>query len=141
VAVIAAIELEDPAAAIARARDAHRGRDGLRAAHDEAHQLRVREGREHSLGELALAAMRRAEGEAVDDGALHRIDDARVRVAEDQRAPRHAEIEVAVAVLVHDVRAFRLTEEDRRPADLAEGAYRARDTGGYQRFSARIESG
>ena len=47
------------------------------------------------LGELDLARGRRAERRAVGRGALHRLDDRRVRVAEDRRAPRLHVVEVA----------------------------------------------
>ena len=80
--------------------------------------LRVRIGGQHALGELALAAMRGAEGEAIGGGALHRLDDARMRVTEDQRAPRHAEIEIAVAVFVGGVRALRLRKNTGVPPTL-----------------------
>ena len=140
-AVIAAVELENAAAAVAGARDAHRGGHGLGAADHEAHQLRVRIRREHALGELAFGAMRGAEREAVGGGALHRLDHARMRVTEDQRAPGHAEVEIAIAVFVDGVGALRLAEEHRRAADLAEGAHRARNARGNQRFSARVELG
>ena len=88
VAVVAAVELEDAPAAVGRARDAHRGGHRLGAADHEAHQLRVRIRREHAFGELAFAAMRGAEREAVGRGALHRLDHARMRVARGSAGPR-----------------------------------------------------
>ena len=124
-----------------RARDAHGGGHGLGAADHEAHQLRVRIGGEHALGEFAFAAMRGAERQSVGRGALHRLDHARMRVTQDQRTPRHAEIEIAIAVFVDGVRALRLAEEHRRAADLAEGAHRARNARRNQRLSARVELG
>jgi hypothetical protein len=141
VAVVAAIELEDAPAAIGGARNAHRGRNGFRAAHDESHQLRVGIGGEHSFRKLSFAAMGRSECEAIGGCLLNRLDDTRMRVAEDERTPRHAEVEVPVSVLVRRVRAFRLAEEHRRSAHLAEGTHRTRHTSRNQRFSARVKLG
>ena len=50
-------------------------------------------------------ARRRAVRRAVGRGALHRLDDRRVRVAEDRRAPRLHVVEVLAAVGVDEVRA------------------------------------
>jgi hypothetical protein len=72
---------------------------------------------------------------------LYRFDDARMRVTQDQWTPRHAEVEIAVAVFIDRVSAFRLAKKNRRTANLAKGTYRARYARGYQRFSARVELG
>ena len=141
VPVVAAVELEDAAAAVGCARDTHGGGDGFGAADHESHELCVRIGREHALGEFAFAAMRGTESESVGGGALHGFDHAWMRMPEDQRPPGHAEIEIAIAVLVGDVRTRRLLEEHRRAADLAEGANRARNARRDQRLSARVKVG
>jgi hypothetical protein len=62
-------------------------------------------------------------------------------VPEYQGSPGHAEIEIAIAVFVGDVRTLRLAEKYRRATDLAESANRARDARGNQRLSARVEFG
>ena len=141
VSVVTTVELEDSPAAVGRARDAHGGGNRLGPADHEAHQLRVRIRREHAFRELAFGAMRGAERESIGRGALHRLDHARMRVTQDQRPPGHAEIEIAIAVFVGDVRALRLAEEHRRATDLAEGAHRARNARRDQRLSARVELG
>jgi hypothetical protein len=63
--------------------------------------------------------MRGAEREAIGGRALHRFDDARMRVTQDQWTPRHAEVEIAVTVFIDRVSAFRLAEKNRRAANLA----------------------
>ena len=85
--------------------------------------------------------MRGAKCKAISGSALHRFDDAWMCVTQDQRAPRHAEVEIAVAVFVDRVSTFRLAEKYRRAAHLAKGAHRARNARGNQRFSARVELG
>jgi hypothetical protein len=141
VAVVTTVELEDASTAIAGARDAYRRGDRFGAADHEAHALRVRIGREHAFRELAFVTMRRAESQAIRGGALHGLHHLRMRVPEDQRAPGHAVVEIAVAVLVDDVRAARFLEEHGCAAHLAEGAHRARNARGNQRFGARIQRG
>ena len=66
------------------------------------------------LGQLDLARGGRAERRAVGRGALHRLDDLRVGVAEDRRAPRLHVVEVAAAVGVDEVRALAPGDEERR---------------------------
>jgi hypothetical protein len=59
-------------------------------------------------------------------------DDARVAVAEEERAPRADEVEVAVAVEVVEVGALAPGDEQRVAADGAEGAGGAVDAAGDQ---------
>ena len=59
--------------------------------------------------------------------SCERCDDARMRVAEDQRAPREDVVDVAVAVDVDEVRALAALDEERRAADRAERAHRRAD--------------
>ena len=52
--------------------------------------------------------------------ALHRLDDGRVRVAEDRRAPRLHVVDVAAPVGVDEVRALARRHEERLAADRRE---------------------
>ena len=61
-----------------------------------------------------------------------RLDDARMRMPENQRAPGAAVIEIAIAVDVDEVSAFARGDEDRLPADAAEGPSRTIDAAGYE---------
>ena len=72
--------------------------------------------------------MRRAERESVPRRrAATRLDDGRMRVAEDRRAPRADVVEVAPAVGVPDVRPLAALEDERRATDGPEGPDRAVD--------------
>ena len=94
VAVVAARELDDLGAAGRAAREAHRGHRGLGARRHEPHLLDRRHARADRFGELDLTRRRRAERRAVGRRPLHRLDDRRIGVAEDRRAPRLHVVEV-----------------------------------------------
>ena len=106
VAVIAAVELDDHVAAGEAAREAQRAHRRLGARLDQAHHLDRRHGVAIALGELDLAARsaRRSSCRA-RAASLTASTTSRVRVAEDQRAPRADVVDVLVAVDVPDVRA------------------------------------
>ena len=57
-------------------------------------------------------------------GALHRLDDRRIGVAEDRRAPRLHVVDVAVALGVDELRALGPVHEERRAADRVERPHR-----------------
>src|SRR5262249_39777460 len=84
-----------------------------------------RHGLDDQLRQPRFALGGGAEAGALADGLGDGGDDARVGVAEDQRAPRADVVEVGVAVEVHQVRPLPAGDEDRLAADGAEGAGRA----------------
>ena len=139
VPVVAARELEQQRAPGVRAREADGRHHRFRAAHHEAHAIRRREGLQHQLGQRGLEAMTGAERQPVARGLRHRLDDARVRMPEDQRPPRHAEVEVRAAVFVDHRRALAARHVPRRPSDGAESAHRARHASGDEVLRLREE--
>ena len=72
----------------------------------------------------------RAERRAPRGGVRDGLDDARRRMAEDQRPPGHHMVDVAVAVHVEDVRPFAALHEQRVAADALEGAHGRIDAAG-----------
>ena len=62
------------------------------------------------------------------------LDDCRVSVAEDGRAPGTDEVHVAVAVRVQDVGAVAALQDQRLAANRAEGTHGAVDAAGEQRL-------
>jgi len=56
--------------------------------------------------------------------AAHRVEHVRVAVAEDHRAPGADVVDIALVILVDDVGALGVLEEQRCAADAAEGAHR-----------------
>ena len=95
VAVIAAGELHDEVAARRAAREPDRAHHGLGARRHEAHLLDAGISRDDFLGELHSRRRRGAVRHAAAARALDGRDDLRMRVAQDQRAPRADEVEVA----------------------------------------------
>ena len=124
VAVIAARELDDAGAPRDPAREPDRAHGGLGAGVDQAHLLDGRHPRDDLLGQLDLAGRRRAEREPPPGRVPHGLDDRRVRVPEDHRAPGADEVDVAVAVGVGQPRSGRRHHEPRGAADRLEGADR-----------------
>ena len=96
-AVIAAGELHDLVAPGRAAGQAHRRHRGFGPRRDEPRLFDRRHPRADRLDELDLARGRRAVRRAVGRGLLHGLDDLRVRVAEDRRAPRLHVVEVLAA--------------------------------------------
>ncbi len=121
VPVVAAGELHDLGPAGRAAGEPHGGHRRLGAGRDEAQLLDGRDPLGDGLGELDLPGGGGAEGGAGRRGALHRLDDRRVGVAEDRRAPRLDVVEVAAPVGVDEVRALAAGDEERVAADAGEG--------------------
>ena len=123
VTVVAARELEDPVAAGGAAGEADRAHRRLGPRGDEAHLLDRRHRVDDLLGELdlALRSARRTSSRA--RRLLDGRDDLRVRVAEDERPPRHDPVDVAVPVDVLDVGPLAAGDEERlvraRPRRIA----------------------
>ena len=70
------------------------------------------------------------EAQSVDRGFTHRVDHFRSSMTKDQRAPTHAEIEQALALLGFDISAFAAAKEDRVTRHRAKGTNGAMDTAG-----------
>jgi hypothetical protein len=144
VAVVAAFELDDAVATgetTGQANGAH-GRFGAGA--DHAYHFHRRYERAHQISHLGFHLGRRAVGQAVFKLLAHRVQDVRVAVAEDHRAPRTDVIDITLVVFVGDVGAFSVLEEQRRAANALERANRrVHTTGnvflgiGKQRFGTR----
>ena len=122
VAVVAALELHDQIAPGGGAGEPQRAHHRLGPGVDEAHHLHRGQRLDDQLRQLQLGLRRRAEGGAARRRLRHRIDDRRVRVAEDQRTERSEVVDVLVAVGVGDDRARTAGEHDRVAADGAVGA-------------------
>ena len=117
VAVVAAAELDGHVAAGEAARQADGAHHGLGAAADEAHLVEVRHARQEGLGQQHLAAAGGAEAGALVHGLERRGVHLGVGVAQDERAPAQAPVDVRLAVLVGEAAALRRPEEQRdRPA-------------------------
>ncbi|MNZ50456.1 hypothetical protein D3C78_682440 [compost metagenome] len=130
VAVVAALELDDavaPGVAACQTDGAH-GRLGAGA--DHAHHLHRRHQAAHQVGHLGFHGGRCAVGQAVLQLAAHRVEHVRVAVAEDHRAPGADVVDVALVILVNDVGAFGMLEEQRRAANALESADRRVDATG-----------
>jgi hypothetical protein len=130
VAVVTALELDD----LVAAREAARQTDGthgrLRPRADEAHQLDGGHDLADPPGQLGLDGRGRAERQPVERGGPHRLDDRRVGVAEDHRAPGAHVIDVLPAVFPPDAGAGGLADEHRLAADGTERADRRVDAAG-----------
>src|SRR5688572_3384598 len=128
-AVVAALELHDPAAAGEAAREADRAHRRLGAGGNQAHQLERGHQAAQRLGQLDLGLGRRAEGQRARGRVLHRLHHRRVRVTGDHRAPGGDVVDVALALGVPQMGARGALEEGRRAADGAERTHRRIDAG------------
>ena len=106
VAVVAAVELDDLAAAGEAAGHAQRAHRGLGARRHEAHLLHRGHALHHALGQLHLGRAGRAVGGAAERRLAHGLDDLGVGVAQDHGPPGAHVVDVALAVGVHDPRAL-----------------------------------
>src|SRR5690606_37578212 len=76
-----------------------------------------------ALGEFGLHDVRRAVGQPVARRAGDRLDDFRVRLADDHRTPGPEVVDVAAALDVPHVGALGAGDESRRAADRAKSAH------------------
>ncbi len=132
VPVVTADELDDLRALRERARDANRAHRRLRAGAHEADELEARHRVADEPREVELEGARRAEARSLAQRLLERGYDPRMRVAEDQRAPREDVVHVAVPVDVDEIRALAAVDEERRAADRLERAHRRADAARQQ---------
>ena len=115
-AVITAIELDDLVTFGKTARQANGGHAGFRAGVAQAHLLHARHRGTDEFRHRHLERIRNAKTGAVLRGLLNRLDDSRVRMAEDRGPPRADVINVLVAIHIPHTRALRLVDEERLPA-------------------------
>jgi len=131
VTVVATRELHDARAAGRGARDAERAHRGLGARRDEPEHLDRRVSGDDGLGELDLerrrGAVRGPERRLIGD----RAHDVRMRVAEDERAPRADEVDVFASVRVPHPRSGSADDERGLAAHRAIRADRARHAAGH----------
>ena len=123
VAVIAAREFHDEIAARRAAREAHGAHDGFGSRRYEPNLLDAGIGRDDLFGELDLGLTRCAVRHAAPARALDGRDDLRVRMTQDQRAPRADEVEILAAVGIRDHGAGRRPDHERCASDAAERAH------------------
>ena len=95
VTVVAAVELDQGVLPGGRASEADRRHRGLGAGGDESHLFDRRNHRDDPLGEEDLVLRRDAEGGAPRRRLDGSLDDLLPRVAEQQRSPRLAQVDVA----------------------------------------------
>ena len=98
VAVIAARELDQLVASGEAAREPQRAHRRFGAARTKANRLDRRNHRADELGEFAFGFGRRAVRRTACGCGLHGFDDGGMRVAENERPPRHDVVDVGVAV-------------------------------------------
>ena len=131
VAVVAAVEFYN----LVPAREAAGGADGahdrLGAAVDHAHHFNGAHHRADQLGHLHFPLGGGAKTQAVGHGALHRLLDHRVAVAQDHGAPRAHIIDVSDAIHIGDAGAFGPLDEPGRAAHSVESTHRAVDSAGH----------
>ena len=139
-AVVAALELDQLAAAGGAARQADRTHPGLGPRAHQPHHLDRRHEADDRFGELHFALGRRTEGEAFQHGALHGLDHRRVAMPQDHRPPRADVVDVALAVGIPEVRALGALHETGGAADGAEGAHRRIHAAGNE-LAGPVEQG
>ena len=139
VAVVAAVELHDDLAPGSGARQPDGRHRRLGAGADEAHLLDGGKRLGHQRGQIGFGRSGRAEARAVARGLDDGLDDLRIGVAQNQRAPGADVVDVAIAVGVPDVRALAADEERRVAADRTEGADRRIHSAGNELLSSLLQ--
>ena len=124
VAVVAAFELDELAAAGGAARQAQCAHAGFGAAADQPHLLDAGHQRDDGFGQFDFALGRGAKTEPVNGRLVHRFQHRRVAVAQDHRTPRADVVDVPLALGVPQIGALRAPDETRRAAHRAKGAHR-----------------
>ena len=132
-AVVAAGELDDLGPAGEPAGQPDRAHGGLGAGVDQPYPLDGRHPPDDLGGQLALRRRRRPERQAGGGGFGDGVDNGRVRVAQDHRAPRADQVDVAVAVGVGQPAPARLGDEARSAAHRGERADRGVHPAGNDR--------
>ena len=114
-AVESALELHDLLALAERTRDPEREERRLRAARGVAHLLGARDGLDDLLGELDRRLVQEEVRRAAGHLPLDRLDDGRMRVAEQHRAGAQEVVEVPSPGHVVHVRAPALLDDELEP--------------------------
>ena len=139
-AVVAAGELEDPVAARRGAGEPDRAHRRLGPGGHEPDELDGRHRVDDLLRQLDLRLRRGAEGRTAGSGSLDRRERLRIRVTEDERAPRHDPVDVAAAVHVLDARTGAAAHEDGLvEADGAHRPHRRVDAAGDHALGTPLE--
>ncbi len=125
VAVIAAVEHHDAAAARVGARELDGGQARLGPGGREAHLLDGGHRIGDQAGQLDFAGMRQPHEDPVGHRLLERAHHLRRVVAQDQRPPAHDEIDESLAAGAHDLGSLPLDKHQRFGVDLAKRAHRA----------------
>ena len=142
VPVVAAGELDDAVAAGEGTGEPDRAHRSLGPGRDQAHPLHGGNRLDDLLGQEHLPLGRSPERGAVPRRVDNRLDRLRVGVAEDQGPPREHPVEIAVAVLVLEVRALGATDEEGLvQADRLHRAHRGVDAAGDRPEGAAVEIG
>ena len=123
-AVIAAFELDGDVAAGEAAGDAQGAHGGCGAGVDQAHHLHGGHHGADGLGQFDFEFRGSAETGAAGQGFLNGVEDLRVAMADEQRAPGTDVIDVFVIVDIEEMRALAAGDEAGRAADAAPGAHR-----------------
>ena len=129
-AVIAAFEFQDEAAAGEAARQAQRAHGGFGAGADQPHHFHARHQLDQQFGDLDFRFGGRDERQAVHGTVLDRAQHVGMGVAQQQRTPRTHIVDVFLVIGVPDARTFAARHEARRSADGTESAYRRIDPAG-----------
>ncbi len=122
--VIAADELDDLGAPREGTGETNGRHGGFGSRVDQPDDVERRHHLADALGDVDLGLRRCTKAGAARRRLLDGLDDARVRVAEEQRAPGADVVDVAVAVDVADARAGAILHEHRVAADGAKGTHR-----------------
>jgi hypothetical protein len=139
VAVVAAVELDEPVAAGGGPGQAQGRHGGLGAGVDQPHHVHRRQGLGDQLRQVGLGGGGGAEGGAPLDRGAHRLDDRRVAVAQDVGPVGADVVQVASTVLGLQVRPAGGAHEDRLAADPGEGPDRRGDAAGHDAAGAFVE--
>ena len=95
-----------------------------------AHHLHRGHAGDDGLRQLRLRDCRRAKTQAILRRLLHRVDNPRMRVADNRRAIRADIINITAAIHIKNKSAFGAGNKTRRAADAVKGAHRRIDTAG-----------
>ena len=132
VAVVAAGKLDDEVSAGEAAGQPDRRHGGLGAGGHHPDALGGRHALLHDGGEVGLVRRGCAEGQAAVHGGVNGLEDGRVGVTQQRRAPGADQVDVLGAVGVRQVRALGGDHKPRRPAHGSESPDGRIDAAGHQ---------
>jgi hypothetical protein len=132
VAVVVAVELQDPLPACVAAGEPDGAHRRLRPRVSHPDHLDGREGSTNQLGEFDLEFRRGPKGRSLPGRGLYGLDDLWIRMPEDERTVAHHVVKVGVAVDVEDARALAALHEQRISTDRPERPHGAVDAARHQ---------